>query len=102
HAEIALRDDVIAVAPDGDDAAVFDVDLDAADRVTEAAEGLVGLDHQRALTPRPAPRPRRARPSARRRPCSPSTSRRSPCRPSGSDRREDAARARTGPARRAA
>ena len=98
HAQVALGDDVCAVATDVEHAAVLDVDLDAADRVAEPAERFVGLDHRRATetpfsgparrgrspraghrTPPPPPRPSR---SSRRRRCRRSRgcpSSRSPC-----------------------
>ena len=46
--EVAARDDVVAIAAHGDGAAVLDVHFDAADRVAESAEGLVGLHHRGA------------------------------------------------------
>jgi hypothetical protein len=48
HAEVALRYDVVPIAADREHAAVLDVDLDAAQSVTEAAERPVGLDHRPA------------------------------------------------------
>jgi hypothetical protein len=45
HAQVALGDDVVPIATNGDRRAVAHVDLDAAHGVAEAAEGLVGLDH---------------------------------------------------------
>ncbi len=48
HTQVALRDDVLAVAAHLDHPAVLDVDLDPADGVAEPAEGLVRRDHRLA------------------------------------------------------
>src|SRR5262249_50913741 len=47
RAQVAARDDVVAVATNRDRTAVLDFHLDAADRVAESAEGFVGLHHAR-------------------------------------------------------